>query len=1109
MLTVYQSNSIGSLKQLLVGYICANPLSDPFADEQILVQSPGMAQWLQQQIAVSANIAAAIKFPLPATFIWQLFQQLLPDVPGTSSFSKEAMTWKLIYLLPECLNIPVFIPLQDYLVDDPSQIKIYQLATKIADTFDQYLVYRPDWIQAWEKGDDLKAITSGHPWQPVLWRKLTAFTQDLKQPHWHRGNLFSALVDALENRDSVAKETGESTLPRRLFIFGLSTLPPAYLQVLQAISHTVDVHLMVHNPCQYFWGDTVNPRSAHKHSGGIQVDFFNEDNTTTDSNSLLASMGALGRDYHFLLSELGAHEIDCFDDPLETDGCAEKGATILKQIQAHIFNLEEPGAPVELLSEDLSLTINDCHSPLREAEVLHDYLLSLLEHDSALTPKNIIIMAPDIETYSPAIQAVFSSAPRERHIPFAISDLNARCENPMLESLLKILNCHQLRCTVAELRSIIEVPAVMRRFSIKSSDIATLHHWITSSGIRWGLNTQQQVKQGLPAEHQNSWLFGLERMLLGYTMDSQDTLYANTLPAQDLEGRNALLCGPLIEFVTQLSQMAETLEQPRSANDWTGLINQILDAFFLPDNNEIGALQMVRDIMESWCEQIDEAGFGDKVSHAVMLQWLKEHLDHHKVSQRFLSGKVNVCTLMPMRSIPFKVICLLGMNDGAYPRSIPPDSFDLISGHPRKGDRSRRNDDRYLFLEAVLAAEENLYISYNGHNIKDNSEQSPSVLVSELINYCQNNFRFRNKKQHLSNIETSDNWVTQHPLQPFSKKYFRQSSPCFTYANEWLSSAAQALQKTPAFLSVPLAEKEVSLMLDLDDLLQFYRHPCKYFFRHRLGVVFEEMETPPDDEEPFEITGLDGFKLQEYLLKNSLKKVPVDKTLALIKAEGKLPHSHFGSLALDKIQKPLEALGAAVLPFISCPQPDEKIHLDIHGLQISGWIKGIYTNADNNMLIRYRPGRSKNKLLVSSLIEHLIWCASTDTPGKTKVFCLSGNNKKEAVSTTELPAVTKQQSMDELNKLFSVFRQGQNRPVPFLPETSALWVTLGFENGQRSTCTEKLASARQKIKESFEEAIRHDMYIGRAWTEFNDELFEEITTLAEALLSMLAPPLIS
>ena len=1106
MLTVYQSNSIDRLKQLLVGYICANPLPDPFADEYILVQSPGMAQWLQQQIAISATVAAAIKFPLPATFIWQLFQQLLPDVPGTSSFSKETMTWKLMHLLPECFNNPVFAPLQDYLTDDPNQIKIYQLATKIADTFDQYLVYRPDWIQAWEKGDDLKAITSGHPWQPVLWRKLTAFTQDLKQSHWHRGNLFSALVDALESRDTMLTGTEEKALPKRLFIFGLSTLPPAYLQVLQAIGNTIEVHLMVHNPCQHFWGDTVNPRFAHKRSGAIQVDFFDNDNSTTDSNSLLASMGTLGRDYHFLLSELQAHGMDCFEDPLEADACAEESATVLKQIQSHIFNLEEPGAPAEILPADQSLTINDCHSPLREAEVLHDYLLNLLENDPALTPKNIIIMAPDIEAYSPAIQAVFSSAPRERHIPFAISDLNACRENPMLESLLKILSCHQLRCTVAELITILEVPSVMRRFSIKPSDLTTLRHWITSSGIRWGLNTQQQVKQDLPAEHQNSWLFGLERMLLGYTMDSQDTLYANTLPVEDLEGRNASLCGPLIEFITQLSRIADILEQPRSANDWTKLINQILDMFFLPDTNETHALQMVRDIMESLCEQTDDADFNDQLSHAVTLQWLKEHLDHHRVSQRFLSGKVNVCTLMPMRSIPFKVICLLGMNDGDYPRSVPPDSFDLITGHARKGDRSRRNDDRYLFLEAILAAEENLYISYNGHNIKDNSDQAPSVLVSELINYCEKNFRFKEEKPQVSNIEISNNRVIKHPLQPFSKKYFQRNNPFFTYANEWLSSAAQALQKIPAFISAPLAEKEIPLMLDLDDLLQFYRHPCKYFFRHRLGVVFEEMETPPDDEEPFEIKGLDGFKLQEYLLKNILKKVPADKTLALIKAEGKLPHSHFGSLALDQIQKPLEALGAAVLPFISCPQPDKKIHLDIHGLQISGWIKGIYKNEDNNTLIRYRPGRSKNKLLVSSLIEHLIWCASTDTPGETKVFCLSGNNKKEAVSTTELPALTKQQSMDELNKLFSVFRQGQNRPVPFLPETSALWITLGFENGQRSTCAEKLASASQKIRESFEEAIRHDMYIGRTWTEFNDELFEEITALAEMLLSILAPP---
>nr|WP_315980011.1 exodeoxyribonuclease V subunit gamma [Aliamphritea spongicola] len=249
MFRIYHSNSLELQKDLLVEMIRREPLPNPFSREQILVQSPGMAQWLKLELAERLGIAANIEFPLPASFLWRIFTQVLSSVPERSAFNKEAMTWLLVRLLPDYLSKDAFLPLQQYLRGDDNGYKLYQLSAKVADIFDQYLVYRPDWIAAWEAGDPLQDITESQPWQPELWQALVAEVAALGQPHWHRGNMFNDFLAALR---SGAFDT--SQLPERVYVFGISALPGNFIEALQALGQQVDVHLMVNNPCRYFWG---------------------------------------------------------------------------------------------------------------------------------------------------------------------------------------------------------------------------------------------------------------------------------------------------------------------------------------------------------------------------------------------------------------------------------------------------------------------------------------------------------------------------------------------------------------------------------------------------------------------------------------------------------------------------------------------------------------------------------------------------------------------------------------------------------------------------------------------------------------------------------------
>ncbi|MGL4449083.1 MAG: exodeoxyribonuclease V subunit gamma, partial [Shewanella sp.] len=268
MFTLYHSNQLDLLKELLVSQIRREPLSRPFAKEVILVQSPGMAQWLKLELAKAFGIAANIDFPLPASFIWQMFIDVLSDVPPKSPYNKAAMSWQLMSLLPSLLTRPSFAPIAAYLQpstggtrdEEPGQLRLWQLCEKIADLFDQYLVYRPDWIERWEVGEGLSQTlieVQGQDWQPELWRELVDRTLALAPSGYHRSNLYDSFIDVLTHSQTLRRP-----LPERVFVFGISALPPRYVEALRVLGQHTQVHLLVTNPCRYYWGDLLDRKTV-------------------------------------------------------------------------------------------------------------------------------------------------------------------------------------------------------------------------------------------------------------------------------------------------------------------------------------------------------------------------------------------------------------------------------------------------------------------------------------------------------------------------------------------------------------------------------------------------------------------------------------------------------------------------------------------------------------------------------------------------------------------------------------------------------------------------------------------------------------------------------
>ncbi|MDR0805866.1 MAG: exodeoxyribonuclease V subunit gamma [Enterobacteriaceae bacterium] len=1112
MFTVYHSNQLDLLKTLTTALIAGKPLSNPFEREIILVQSQGMAQWLQIELAAEMGIAANIEFPLPASFIWQMFTQVLPDIPPESAFSKDAMTWKLMHLLPPMLSQPEFTALSGYLRDDDDLRKRHQLAGRIADLFDQYLVYRPDWLQSWEQNALVAGLDAAQIWQAPLWRALTDYTHELQQSGWHRANLYQRFIDALNQPDFSA-----ATLPPRVFICGISALPPVYLQALQALGQHIDIHLMFTNPCRYYWGDIqdyaflakLQARKRRQLKKGHEValfqapefagELFDEQGNQQLSNPLLASWGKLGRDNLYLLAQLDKmQEVDAFVD-IDADTLLQRIQRDILQLEDHALIINSPDSPLNsqdkrpLDPQDRSVSAHVCHSAQREVEVLYDQLLAMLDDNDELTLRDIIVMVADIDSYTPYIEAVFGNAPPDRYLPYAISDRSASQAHPVLTAFLALLDLPTSRFSAEDILTLLEVPALAMRFQIDESGLRILRQWVENAGIRWGLDDEMVSDLALPPTGQHTWQFGLTRMLLGYAMDSQSGDYQGVLPYDESSGLIAALAGQLSEFLMQLSIWRKRLMESHQLTAWLPFCRELIDAFFMTDLDTEPVLALIE---QQWQKQISfgiNANYHEAVPLSVLKDELAARLDKERISQRFLAGSINFCTLMPMRSIPFKVVCLLGMNDGVYPRTLPPLGFDLMATKSQRGDRSKRNDDRYLFLEALLSAQQRLYISFIGQSIQDNSQRYPSVLVTELLEYIAQSHRLPNdevKDLEQSAAAVYQHLLCQHARVPFSEQNFIIGSDQQSYAREWLSAAGR--EGTPhgdfGCALAPLALHHI----DLDDLRRFYRHPIRAFFQQRLNVNFALDETELPDEEPFLVENLQRYQLNMLLLNCLIEEQDPVQLYARSRAAGELPFGAFGELFWQGQTEEMTELSERVKQQ-KLPSQSIECEMQIDGIEVSGWLHQVQSDG----LLRWRPAKLSIIDGIALWLDHLVYCISCESSSngeqsESRMFGRDGSQWRFAAL-----------SADDARQHFAFwlkgYMQGLTSPLFLLPKSAWAWLESCYDaaSGDIDWNDSSQQKAKQKLIQTWQGNAQargegEDSYITRLFRVMDDKRCQQI-----------------
>jgi exodeoxyribonuclease V gamma subunit len=1059
----------GEMSQLLFAARSSGPGADPFYTDTVVINSRGMESWLLQQLASPAPLAdegfpdfnpqhipriqANVRFAMPNALLnfgllhldgeTHHWHEKSADI---DPFDRAVVAWRIYEILGKRASDPTadtYADLRAYISAGGSNHdrRRFQLAREIADVFDQYEVHRPEMLKRWrESAESADVRRSLNNWQPHLWRQLS----DVRaQSRDQRIDQFCASPGAVPF---------DPTQLSRVWVFGVSTLAPCYLAFLRKLGQSMPVHLFVRNPSPSYWyEDRAKSRIQRTAAAAVERGDDPEMLAQVGGDPLLSSFGSLIQDFlDEILDQTGGAVPDTggLADPSDTSLFAQTppaATSLLTSLQGGIFTAGIDDAETVIAPDDRSLILHSCHGTVREIEVLRDQLLAWFDDTSTgpdtKLPRNIVIMAPDIEEYVPAIEAVFNRKNRNAkgYIPYTIADRTTAAESAVVQAFLSLLKLPTMRFRASEIFDLLGVDAMARACGLSETDISQLQRWTAAANIRWGLDGAQRDNLGFPAlGHANTWQAGTDRLFAGYALsdsvadDSCTSDFAGIVPFNEVEGGSVALLGRMAQFIDDLRKLRGRLSVPRNAGDWCEQLTAVLDQFFVGDNDTYADISAIRRTLEQMTEQVDAAGLTDVLSLPVIESFINGALRTSQSSSLFCRGRVTFCSMLPMRSIPADFIWLLGMNDNAFPRQDPRRDFNLIhSGRRRRCDRSRRLDDRYMFLEAIISARYRLHISYHGRSIQDNAKRPPSAVVRELQNVIG---------AHLEKV------VVEHPLHAFSKRYFVDDPALFSYSSAAESAAAQLYGNAARVSPVLFPDGGLEADADADEpsvdqLAQFFKSPSDYLLRQRLSLYLSgDGETLADDE-PIDLGPLDAYSVRQRVVKalsplvhhdenDSVLAAACDRLCRRLQAEGALPVGIRGARWLSDQWSDVELYLRTPVGVEGCPILADQRLTDVIVAVAEKWpLPGVQ--------LRQRFGSVKAKDEMPALIHHL--GALVEAPGADIVTIVAGWNRKSTIAhlfPATVGEIGEGRLADDWAELLQLYRDGLLAPLPFVPSVS-------------------------------------------------------------------------
>lgn len=1064
MLNVYRSNRMERLVDALTE-VLREPLSDPAEPEWIAVQSQGMRAWLGQQLADRFDVFANVRLPFPRELVDRVCSWVLGEqAPETEPFDQTCLAWSILAELPSLLERPGFEPVRAYLGDERRGFKLHQLVRSIAHTFDEYALFRPEMVLGWERQplrDD---------WQAVLWNAAGGRIRELGEAE-HVGEIARRTAEAIG-----AGQHLDRGAPERVALFGITSLPPLYVRILARFAKRAEVHLFLLSPSRHYWADI-----ARQVPRGVELDDI-EEMHHDPGHPLLASMGRLDRDFQAVLESRADYRD--FDRDLYEDPLAGERSSLLATLQSDILELRARGcsadAPrVGLESSDRSIQVHSCHGPMREVEVLKDQLFALFDDDDLeLCPEDVLVATPDIERFTPLVDAVFG-----RDIPRSISGRGARREAPVVDGLLALLEMVGGRAEASTVLDFVAREPVLARAGLTETDLELVTRWSIEAGARWGVDAEHRSRLDQPGFPENTWRFTIDRLLLGYAMPGRDKeMFRGVLPFDNVEGSAAETIGRFVALVELLLDRVVDFERPRSLRAWAADLRDLIGRLFDdrgPLAEQHAALHAALTDIESSAER---AGFRGEVDASIVRAEIEERLDDSARGSSRLAGGVRVAGMLPrfpLRGIPFRVVCLLGLSEGSLPRPNHAPGFDEMARRPRVGDRSPRDDDRGQFLDALLSARDRLIITYTGQDPHTNAPLPPSVLVSELLDVVAEGFAAAVDQSR----PTGSQLTVRHPLQPFSRRYFelgpRRDERLFSYRDEHLECARDTGRRVEraTFVSpgsrLPLDPEEIGTVR-LVDLERFFKSPAAYFLDRRLGVRFGEGEAEVDDREPFEIAGLDLYEAGEQLLAEALGGGDVQSHYPLLRAAGVLPLGTPGRRAFDSLTAQVDLFRDELGEVAGAHLDPLELAVDVRtpygATRVVGALRGLTEAAH----VRVSFGRKYAFRLLKLWLGHLaLGCASR--PGLPRSTVWIGRTKDGVERVDFKPVDGDPQAL--LADLVELYWAGQEAPLPLMPASS-----LAFAY--------KMTSPHRKKKETPEDVERQALK--NAWSKWDPEAFRGV-----------------
>ena len=1011
LLALYPSNKIEHLSFLLATLLEQHQGSI-FESQTILVESPGMQHWVNMELAKHHGVAMNLDFPLPVRFMWNAARAILGEdtVPRKSPYRREILTWRIDDLIqrPEIQSLPEFSEVNAYWKGIESTqeqgLQRLQFSTAMADVYEQYLMYRPEWLLAWEAGESVNLPSSMEPWQGALWRAL------VNQNPLHPAGLLQSALQKLK------QGTVPEGLPSSVIVFAINTMAPQFVQLLEALSSHMDIHIFHLNPSVNYWGDA---KSRGEQARILREQGIEKWMSESQSHPLLGNLGKQGRELFNLLTELNTFEVSAFDLPPIEDKSLKQ--TLLQRVQNDILHAELSNDPIEA---DESLIVVSAHSALREVQLLHDHLLHWLSQDSGRSPSDILVMCPAIENYAPFVDSIFQrvgtfSPSREvPRLPCSIADRSPLDANPLVSAFISLLSLPDSRFGVVDIIDYLQLPAIQRKFDFSQDDVSQMTVWLHKAHVHWGLNGHHKAAiSGLKEANEEeiyTWWWGLKRLLLGMAASDSETLVDGLLTLPDVEGQNTLVLGKLIDLVGALQHQAQELEQARTAKEWHACLVALLDACFDIDSKEQSTWDMLANVCADLELRCEEAEYTSQLNLNQVRMLLLNRFSSPDAGNHFMTGQVTVCSMLPMRSIPFKKVCILGLNDGEFPRQSTPMGLDMMAQSSRKmGDRSRRLEDRYLFLEALISARDSIYLSYQGNNVRNNNERQPSLVLGELLDVLTNGY----------GLSTS-NIVKHAALHPFSEGNYTGGTP--SHEAGWLRLTKAIRSQNSSHESLDKIESvELSDGYHVSEIANGFDDPLAYFGRNVLGVYLSQPHIELDSSEPFDVNSLVRYqvvdKLLDDLVVNSAQQCQSYDGIALATMRGDIPQTPATKITTQVWKDATTALQIALGDL-----PEEPSQVVWHGEQfeIQGqvWIR-------DDVSVNYCPTAISDKRSFAFYLSHLCLCASgTQLP--CDVYFPVWEKGEYTIKITRYAVVEPQVATEMLAIVETLFTQLHRCPLP-------------------------------------------------------------------------------